>query len=73
MSENRCVCCGEIIPEGSMVCHGCINRYGWDEKKIVKKAKRDAKINEFMRDWGFPIGFLVFVVFVAYFVLKGIG
>ena len=21
--ENRCVCCGEIIPEGRMVCPQC--------------------------------------------------
>ena len=21
--ENRCVCCGEIIPEGRMVCPKC--------------------------------------------------
>ena len=24
MNENRCVCCGEIIPEGRMVCPLCI-------------------------------------------------
>ena len=23
MNENRCVCCGEIIPEGRMVCPAC--------------------------------------------------
>ena len=23
MSENRCVCCGEVIPEGSQVCLHC--------------------------------------------------
>lgn len=23
MSENRCVCCGTIIPEGGMVCSIC--------------------------------------------------
>ena len=23
MSENRCVCCGEIIPEGTQVCMNC--------------------------------------------------
>ena len=21
--ENRCVCCGEIIPEGRMICWSC--------------------------------------------------
>lgn len=24
MSENRCVCCGEIIPEGMQVCVNCL-------------------------------------------------
>lgn len=24
MAENRCVCCGEIIPEGMMVCPNCL-------------------------------------------------
>ena len=24
MNENRCVCCGEIIPEGRMVCPLCL-------------------------------------------------
>lgn len=23
MSEDRCVCCGQIIPEGTMVCPTC--------------------------------------------------
>ena len=23
--DNTCVCCGEIIPEGRMVCHRCEN------------------------------------------------
>lgn len=23
MGENRCVCCGEIIPEGTLVCVNC--------------------------------------------------
>lgn len=25
MGENRCVCCGEIVPEGRMVCPNCEN------------------------------------------------
>lgn len=24
MNEDRCVCCGEIIPEGRMVCPNCL-------------------------------------------------
>lgn len=30
--ENRCVCCGEIIPEGRMVCPNCENREETREK-----------------------------------------
>lgn len=30
MPENRCVCCGEVIPEGWQVCPSC-------EKKMVLK------------------------------------
>lgn len=26
ITENRCVCCGEIIPEGRMVCPNCERR-----------------------------------------------
>jgi RNA polymerase subunit RPABC4/transcription elongation factor Spt4 len=24
MNEDRCICCGEIIPEGRMVCPNCL-------------------------------------------------
>ena len=24
MSEDRCVCCGEIVPEGWMACPNCL-------------------------------------------------
>lgn len=24
---DRCVCCGEIVPEGTMVCSNCIKKY----------------------------------------------
>lgn len=27
MNENRCVCCGEIIPEGRMVCPKCQGQF----------------------------------------------
>lgn len=29
--ENRCVCCGEIIPEGRQVCERCLNTLTFDE------------------------------------------
>ena len=24
MSEDRCICCGAVIPEGSYVCQNCL-------------------------------------------------
>lgn len=32
MAENRCVCCGDIIPEGRQVCPIC----------VLKEQRRDA-------------------------------
>ena len=26
MEDDRCVCCGEYVPEGRQVCWGCENR-----------------------------------------------
>ena len=35
--ENRCICCGEVIPEGRMVCKNCEieaeNRLTLEQKK----------------------------------------
>lgn len=31
-TENRCVCCGAIIPEGTMVCADCMNGKTSDQK-----------------------------------------
>ena len=28
--DNRCICCGEIIPEGRMVCPNC--EAEWEER-----------------------------------------
>ncbi len=35
MNEERCVCCGEIIPEGTQVCQKCDN--GSDGKRRRRK------------------------------------
>lgn len=34
--EDRCICCGEIIPEGRMVCYAC-------EQDPMRMAKKEAK------------------------------
>lgn len=39
--DNTCVCCGEIIPEGRMVCPNC-------EEGFINSV-------EFRKDYGLPI------------------
>lgn len=34
MNEDRCVCCGEIVPEGSLACPNCL---------VCVKEKDDAE------------------------------
>ena len=36
MGENRCICCGEIIPEGLQVCPACARKSG--QKKPEKRG-----------------------------------
>ena len=67
MSENRCVCCGTVIPEGSQVCPLCMRKYEVDAKS-GKKAKRIMRFEDVMNDWVYPIllliAIVVFIVFV---------
>lgn len=37
MNEDRCICCGAVIPEGRMVCPNCL--------VTVKEAKQKSKDN----------------------------
>lgn len=41
MTEDRCVCCGEIIPEGTMVCENCKKL---DETIYIEKGRRNCGI-----------------------------
>ena len=38
MSENRCVSCGEIIPEGRQICPHCWLEEGTQQHKLPKYA-----------------------------------
>ena len=38
MNEDRCVCCGAVIPEGRMVCPNCL--------VTVKEVKQESKDNK---------------------------
>lgn len=39
MSEDRCVLCGEIIPEGGQVCPACLRMYGGMSARIQDLEK----------------------------------
>lgn len=67
MSEDRCVCCGAVIPEGKLVCPQC-------EMNESKHTRDPGRIDEFCRmiayywhrvpDWRF--GQLISNVFGKY-------
>jgi RNA polymerase subunit RPABC4/transcription elongation factor Spt4 len=52
MNEDRCICCGEIIPEGRMVCPNCSEKAyqkdceGANHVRIAKVAKPAAGLEE---------------------------
>jgi hypothetical protein len=46
MSEDRCVCCGAVIPEGGHVCIKCLEK----AKKQQEEKEDDKPENPFL-DW----------------------
>lgn len=48
--ENRCVCCGEIIPEGRQVCVRCEIAEGIGDNLISRKAVLDILAEERVRN-----------------------
>ena len=59
MNDNRCVCCGRIIPEGRQVCPIC-------EKNAGKREKAEYWWNE----WIFPLGVGGLIIFVLVKILS---
>lgn len=46
--ENRCVCCGAIIPEGLMVCRDCDNDiHNYDDYHKDRHYNRHRKVRKF--------------------------
>lgn len=45
--EDRCICCGEVIPEGRMICPICevkvLEKKSEEEKKKHLKVKKKIK------------------------------
>lgn len=48
MGENRCVCCGAVIPEGLQVCPTC-------ERKEQKQIKQMERFDSAIKNWIIPI------------------
>ena len=59
MNENRCVCCGRVIPEGRQVCPIC-------EKEAGKRDNADYWLEE----WIFPVGIMAAIIFFFIFVIN---
>ena len=38
MSENRCISCGEVIPEGQQCCRRCVSEYMEKERGVKFSA-----------------------------------
>ena len=48
---DRCVCCGDIIPEGTQVCINCLNGCngcGWESKENCKACRVGNKHKEIL-------------------------
>lgn len=48
--DNRCICCGEIIPEGRQVCPVC------EKVKVGNKLGRGVKFERIRRITGYLVG-----------------
>ena len=47
MSDNKCVCCGNSIPEGSQVCPNCIRKTLGVETVDKESERKVIRINKF--------------------------
>ena len=73
MSDNRCVCCGEQIPEGTMICPKCHKEYTGYEKEVNRISKRAERFNNIMDDWVIPIGLGAVVILWIIGIIKGMN
>ena len=76
MSDNRCVMCGTIIPEGGMVCPNCLNKSIVIDKTVYedpapdereeKRIRRMDMVDYIVWDWVMPLlvgGFILYLMF----------
>ena len=62
MSDNRCVYCGEIIPEGRQVCPTC--------ERIQTDITKAQRFDRVMNDWVAPLG-LVALAVIVWLLIRG--
>jgi len=62
MNDNRCVYCGEIIPEGRQVCPTC--------EKIQAETNKAQRFDDLLNDWILPVGLGALIVAVIIFVFR---
>lgn len=62
MSDNRCVFCGEIIPEGRQVCPSC--------EKIQSETTKAERFDRVINDWILPVG-LVAAIIAIWLIIRG--
>ena len=62
MNDNRCIYCGEIIPEGRQVCPSC--------EKIQSETTKAERFDRVLNDWILPIGLGALIVAAILFVFR---
>lgn len=60
--DNRCIFCGEIIPEGRQVCPIC--------EKIQSEETKAEKVDDMLHDWILPVGLVILIIIFVAFVLN---
>ena len=60
--ENRCVYCGEIIPEGRQVCPSC--------EKIQSETTKAERFDRVLNDWILPVGLVALIVLLIVFGIR---
>ena len=60
--DNRCIFCGEIIPEGRQVCPMC--------EKLLTETKSAERFDDVLHDWILPVGLVILIIIFVAFVLN---
>lgn len=71
MTENRCVCCGQIIPEGDQVCISCKNEVMNYDRQVTRDRKIRNTCKYLLEEWIIPVG--LFAVVIVFLILVGKG